>query len=50
VIAQQSPRAARRAIADAVLHNDALALDALRAQVRDLWAHWHDAGQPGGAG
>jgi dephospho-CoA kinase len=40
VIAQQAPRAARRAIADAVIHNDGLALDGLGAQARALWAHW----------
>lgn len=41
VIAQQAPRGRRRAIADAVIHNgDAMTLDALRAAVRALWAHW----------
>jgi dephospho-CoA kinase len=37
VIAQQATRAARRAIADAVIFNDALGLDALRSQVQTLW-------------
>ena len=41
VMAQQAPRAARRAIADAVIFNDGLALDALQAQVRALWQHWN---------
>jgi dephospho-CoA kinase len=40
VIAQQAPRAQRRAIADAVIHNDGLALAALHAEVDALWAHW----------
>ena len=40
VMAQQAPRAARRAIADAVIFNDDLALDALHAQVQVLWLHW----------
>jgi dephospho-CoA kinase len=47
VIAQQATRARRRAIADAVIYNEGLTLEALRAQVRALWAHWQ---QPGGAG
>ena len=41
VIAQQAPRAGRRAIADAVIHNDGLDLPALAAEVAALWAHWH---------
>ena len=40
VMAQQTPRAARRAIADAVIFNDGLALDVLRSQVQALWQHW----------
>ncbi len=40
VMAQQTPRAARRAIADAVIFNDGLALGALQAQVQALWQHW----------
>lgn len=40
VIAQQAPRARRRAVADAVIHNDGLALAALHAEVDALWAHW----------
>ncbi len=40
VVALQAPRAARRAIADAVLHNNGLSLAQLRAEVRALWALW----------
>jgi dephospho-CoA kinase len=40
VIAQQTPRTARRAIADAVLFNEGLSLDALQQQVRQLWHLW----------
>jgi dephospho-CoA kinase len=40
VIAQQAPRAARRAIADAVIFNQALEMDALADEVRGLWSHW----------
>jgi dephospho-CoA kinase len=41
VIAQQATRERRRAIADAVVFNDGLTLEALRAEVRALWDHWH---------
>ena len=40
VIAQQAPRARRRAIADAVIHNDGLSLDELQVAVRALWQQW----------
>ena len=40
VIAQQAPRSARRAIADAIIHNDGLSFDGLRAAVHSLWALW----------
>jgi dephospho-CoA kinase len=41
VIAQQAPRARRRAIADAVIHNGVdITLEGLRSEVRALWAHW----------
>lgn len=41
VIAQQAPRAARRAIADALIHNDdGLTLDALAHAVQRLLAQW----------
>jgi dephospho-CoA kinase len=39
-IAAQSPRAARRAIADAVIFNDGIALESLQAQVDALWRLW----------
>lgn len=43
VIAQQSSRALRRSIADAVIHNDRIALAAVRAEVQALWRAWvHD--------
>jgi dephospho-CoA kinase len=37
VIGQQAPRAARRAAADAVIHNEGLSLEGLAAEVRALW-------------
>jgi dephospho-CoA kinase len=40
VIVQQAPRALRRSVADAVIHNDELGLDILAGQVAALWAHW----------
>jgi dephospho-CoA kinase len=40
VIAQQAPRAARRAIADAVIHNDGLTLEALAEAVGRLCEWW----------
>jgi dephospho-CoA kinase len=40
VIAQQAPRTARRAIADAVIHNDGIPLDTLRQAVQALWRQW----------
>ena len=40
VIAQQAPRAGRRAIADAVIHNDGLSLEALGVAVRARWQQW----------
>jgi len=40
VIAQQAPRKARRAAADAVIYNDDLTLEELGAQVRGLWERW----------
>jgi dephospho-CoA kinase len=40
VIGQQAARATRRAIADAVIHNDGLSLDELAARVGALWDHW----------
>jgi dephospho-CoA kinase len=40
VIAQQAPRSARRAAADAVIHNDGLDLQQLAREVQQLWACW----------
>ena len=40
VVALQATRAARRAIADAVIHNDGITLAALQQQVLELWALW----------
>lgn len=48
VIAQQASRTARRGIADAVIHNEALSLEALREQVVQLWFEW-TATPPGSA-
>jgi dephospho-CoA kinase len=44
VIAQQASRNARRAIADAVIFNDALTQAELARQLRTLWKHWQRAG------
>ena len=40
VMAQQLSRSARRALADAVIHNDGIDTDELAAQVRALWSLW----------
>lgn len=40
VIQQQAPRECRRAIADAVIFNEALSMAALEEAVRSLWQHW----------
>jgi dephospho-CoA kinase len=40
VIEQQTSRAARRSIADAVIFNDGLSRPALNAEVDALWARW----------
>ena len=40
VIAQQASRAARRTIADAIVHNDGQTLDAVQAAVHRLWTLW----------
>jgi dephospho-CoA kinase len=39
-IAQQASREARRAIADAVILNEGLTLDQLRAEVTAIWRRW----------
>ncbi|WP_236580619.1 dephospho-CoA kinase [Rubrivivax sp. A210] len=44
VIAQQAPRRQRRAIADAVIHNDGLTLAALADEVGALWSLWQALG------
>lgn len=46
VIAQQASRERRRALADAVLHNDGIGPDDLAAQVRALWLHWVGTANP----
>ncbi|MCU0814273.1 MAG: dephospho-CoA kinase [Burkholderiaceae bacterium] len=43
VVEQQATRAERRAVADAVIFNDGLDLDALHAEVDTLWARWRPA-------
>ncbi len=40
VIEQQAGRARRRAVADAVIYNDGITPDQLRAEVLALWRHW----------
>jgi dephospho-CoA kinase len=40
VLAQQASRAARRAVADAVIFNDGIGLDDLAAAVRAVWHGW----------
>jgi len=40
VIAQQAPRMARRACADAVIYNQGITLEQLAAKVDALWQHW----------
>ena len=40
VAAQQLPRSQRRAMADAVIHNDGISLDELQRQLRTLWHQW----------
>jgi dephospho-CoA kinase len=42
VVAQQATRAARRAIADAVIFNDGLSLVELQAGVKHIYGHWTD--------
>jgi len=40
VIAQQAPRRARRAAADAVIFNESLTLEELETEVQGLWKQW----------
>jgi dephospho-CoA kinase len=42
VIAQQASRQIRLAVADAVIFNDGLSLEALDDEVRALWALWNN--------
>jgi dephospho-CoA kinase len=49
-IAQQAPRARRRAIADAVIFNEGLALAALEAAVDTLWNAWRGPGEATASG
>lgn len=49
VIAQQASRERRRACADAVIHNDGLALDELATQVDMLLAQWSPVEQSRGS-
>ena len=44
VMARQASRADRRAVADAVIHNDGIGLEELAARVRSLWALWNNPG------
>jgi dephospho-CoA kinase len=44
VVAQQASRAQRRALADAVIVNDGIALNQLAAEVAFLWRHWAQTG------
>lgn len=44
-IAAQAPRRARRAIADAVIHNVGIGLDELQCEVAALWRLWCTAGR-----
>ena len=50
VIDQQSPRARRRAIADAVIHNDGVSLEQLQSEVMALWHRWCGSPMGGSAG
>jgi dephospho-CoA kinase len=43
VIAQQAPRRARRAAADAVIFNESLTLEELATEVQGLWKQWASA-------
>ena len=40
VMARQATRAARRAVADAVIHNDRIGLEQLAGEVKALWTLW----------
>ena len=49
VMVQQAPRPARRAIADAIIHNDGITLTELALQVQMLWSLWLGASAPAAA-
>ncbi len=40
VVQQQATRPTRRAVADAVIHNDGITLAELQHQVQAVWQHW----------
>ena len=40
IMDSQATREQRRAVADAVIYNEGLSLQALEAEVRSLWDHW----------
>ncbi len=40
VIAQQAPRYARRAVADAVIFNDGISTEQVQAEAQALWRYW----------
>ena len=44
VLAQQAPRAQRRAAADAVIFNDSIPIEELTSEVMALWAAWCGTG------
>jgi dephospho-CoA kinase len=50
VVLQQASRAQRRALADAVIVNDGIALNPLAAEVATLWQHWVGSAEESGAG
>ena len=47
VMARQVPRAARRTVADAVIHNDRISLEQLAGEVKALWTLWGLWNNPG---
>lgn len=50
VIAQQASREVRRAIADAVIHNEGFSLEVLADEVRQLYRHWVGRATAGASG
>ncbi len=47
VVAQQASRPERRALADAVIHNDGISLVQLQQEVHALWSLWTARSSPG---